>query len=173
MRYIIDACNVIFADNRLEETLTKRGFPAAREMLAGMLTKFACAEGLDEIYAVFDGSEKGAHLPRRQRESEGKVVLIYADPRADADRFIIEMVEDAPRPGEITVVSSDKFITRHVQRASAKHLGAREFLSKMRRSVRRAADPLRGEDPRKFSERGLGPREVAEWMDYFGFKDDE
>jgi predicted RNA-binding protein with PIN domain len=171
MRYIVDACNVMFCDRRLEETLEKRGFPAARAMLVQMLTKFAYAEGLDEVHAVFDGSEKGAHLPRRQRESEGKVVLIYADPRADADRFIIETVEDASRPGEITVVSSDKFISRHAQRAGARQMGAPEFLNHMRRAVKQAADPLQGEDPRKFAARGLGPREVDEWMKYFGFKE--
>lgn len=172
MKYVIDACNLIFRDRRLEETLENRGFVAAKEMLVMMLSRYAHAEGLDEIIAVFDGSEKGAHRPRRHREAAGKVVLIFADPRTDADRFIIEYVEDARRPGEITVVTSDKFIVRHVQKASGHHIGCRDFLRRMRVSIQNAADPLKGEDPRKF--RGqLSAREIEEWMKFFGFKDGE
>ena len=168
MRYVIDACNLIFSDRKLEETLENRGFQAARELLTGMLARFASSENLDEVVAVFDGSEKGAHRPRRHREAEGRVILIYADPRTDADRFIIEYVEEAKSPGEITVVSSDKFIIREVRRFQCHHEGSRDFLRKMRRARARAADPLGGEDPRKFHGT-LSPREVDEWMRYFGF----
>src|SRR5437763_4672 len=109
MRYVIDACNLIYAHPPLEETLERHGFQPARAMLVRLLSRFAHAENLDEIVAVFDGSEKGAHRPRRQNEAAGKVVLIYADPRTNADQYIIELVEEAKRPGEITVVSNDKF----------------------------------------------------------------
>jgi len=172
MRYVIDACNLIFKDRRLEETLENRGFPAAKDLLVSMLSRFAHAEGLDEVIAVFDGSEKAAHHPRRHREANGKVILIFADPRTDADRYIIEMVEDAKRPGEITVVSSDKFITRHVAKASGHHIGCRDFLRRIRKSIENAADPLKGEDPRKFNGQ-LSEREVEEWMQIFGFKPGE
>jgi predicted RNA-binding protein with PIN domain len=170
MKYVIDACNLIFRDRRLEETLEKRGFVAAKELLVSMLSRFAHAEGIDEVIAVFDGSEKAAHHPRRHREAEGKVILIFADPRTDADRYIIEHVEDAKRPGEITVVSSDKFIVRHVQKASGHTMGCRDFLRRMSVSIQRASDPLGGEDPRKFKGQ-LSDREIGEWMKYFGFTD--
>ena len=171
MHYVIDACNLIFRDRKLEETLEQQGFQTARALLVSMLTRFAHAEGVNEITAVFDGSEKGAHRPRRHKEAAGKVTLIYADPRSDADRYIIEMVEDSKRPGEMTVVTSDKFIIRHVQRAQSHHIGCRDFLRRMRESTVRARDPLHGEDPRKF--KGLTPTEIDDWMRYFGFKDDE
>ena len=170
MRYVIDACNFIFTYSPLEEAQERHGFQSARAMLVRMLSRFAHAEGLDEVVAVFDGSEKGAHRPRTQREAAGKVVLIYADPRTNADNFIIELVEDAPRPGEITVVSNDKFIVRHVQKASAHTLSCGAFLRKMRKSVEHADDPLQGEDPRKFN--GLSPREVEEWAKIMGLEDE-
>ena len=166
MKYVVDACNLIFMHNPLEETLDRHGFQSARAMLVRMLSTFAHNADLDEVTAVFDGSEKGAHRPRRQREAAGKVVLIYADPRTDADNFIIEMVEDAPRPGEFTVVSNDKFIIRHVQRAGGHTLSCGSFLKKLRSSAQRAADPLKGEDPRKYN--GLSPREIEEWAKIFG-----
>jgi predicted RNA-binding protein with PIN domain len=168
MDYVVDACNLIFRDRFLEETLDNRGFQAARAQLVAMLSTFAQTEGLKKIIAVFDGSEKAAHRPRRQSESSGKVVLFYADPRANADRMIVEMVENAKRPGEITVVSSDKGLVRQVQRAQGHSLSCRDFLRQARLSRRHAMDPLHGEDPRKFIG-NLSDREIEEWMKYFNF----
>jgi len=166
MKYVIDACNLMFMHSPLEDALDRDGFPAARALLVRMLTRFAYSENLDEVVAVFDGSEKAAHHPRRQREASGRVILIYADPRTDADNFIIELVEDAQRPGEITVVSNDKFIVRHAQRAGGHVLSCGGFLRKMKRSAEHAADPLDGEDPQKYN--GLSQREVEEWAKIFG-----
>jgi tRNA U54 and U55 pseudouridine synthase Pus10 len=42
-------------------------------------------------------------------------------------------------------------------------MSCREFLSHMRAAIQHAADPLRGEDPRKFTVGGLTPREIEEW----------
>jgi predicted RNA-binding protein with PIN domain len=171
MRYIIDACNLIFAHGPLEEALEQHGFPAARQMLVSLLSRYAHAAKLEDMIAVFDGSEKGAHRPRQQREAAGKVLLVYASPRDNADRAIIEMVEGAARPGELTVVSGDKFVVNYTRRAGAHVLGCRAFIRQARMTLKRAADPLSGEDPRKFH--GLSPREVEEWARYFGFTDDE
>jgi predicted RNA-binding protein with PIN domain len=168
MRYVIDACNLIFRDRRLEETLEKHGFQATRQLLVNMLTKFAYAEDVKQIICVFDGSEKAAHRPRRAEEAHGRIVLVYADPRTDADRYIIEMVEDAKRPGELMVVSSDKFVMRNVARASGHTIGCRDFLRQMRGAVRRAADPLGGEDPRKFNGGMMTEREMDDWMKWMG-----
>ncbi len=168
MRYIVDACNLMFRDDALETALEKGGFPEARQMLVSMLSRFAHTEKLDAIVAVFDGSEKGSHLPRRQTEATGKVMLVYADPREDADRHIIALVEDSPRPAEMTVITNDKFIIRNVRRAGGKQLGCRQFLNRMKQSARYAADPHDGEEGRKWGGT-LTEREIGEWMDYFGF----
>jgi predicted RNA-binding protein with PIN domain len=166
MKYVIDACNLIFSERRLEETLERHGFPTTRNLLAGILGRFARAAGLEEIVAVFDGSEKAMHRPRIQREELGKVVLVYADPREKADQYIIDLVRNAPQPGEITVVSNDKFVVREVQRASGHTLSCLEFQRHMRAVQQRAADPLGGEDPRKFAG-PLTSREVDEWLKWF------
>jgi len=163
MRYVIDACNLIFRDRRLEETLDRHGFPAVRDALVRLMTKFARDENVRQIICVFDGSEKAAHRPRRSEEAHGRVVLVYADPRTDADNYIIELVEDARRPGEITVVSSDKFVVRNVQKASGHTIGCRDFLRQISGAAKRAADPLGGEDPRKFNGVGMTEREMEDW----------
>jgi predicted RNA-binding protein with PIN domain len=167
MKYIIDACNLIFHDRVIEETLEHRGFPAVRALVVSILSRFAHAERLDEIVAVFDGSEKAAHRPRNEVSSDGRVRLIFANPRDQADREIIELVQDARARGQITVVTNDKFILREVTSAGARTQNSGAFLKRIRRSVRHAQDPLRGEDPRKYH--GVSPREVDEWMKIFGF----
>lgn len=163
MRYVIDACNLIFRDRRLEETLDRHGFPAVRDALVNLMTRFARVENVRQIICVFDGSEKAAHRPRRSEESHGRIVLVYADPRTDADNYIIELVEDARRPGEITVVSSDKYVVRNVQKASGHTIGCRDFLRRVQGAFRRASDPLGGEDPRKFNGGTLTDREMEDW----------
>ena len=166
MKYVIDACNLIFSDRRLEETLERHGFPETRNLLVGILARFARAAKLQQVVAVFDGSEKAMHRPRSQSEALGKVLLIYADPREKADQYIIDLVANARQPGEITVVSNDKFIVRQVLRARAHSLSCRGFQQHMREAIRRAADPLGGEDPRKFAG-PLTSREVEEWTKWF------
>lgn len=163
MQYVIDACNLIFSDRRLEEALERHGFVATKSLLVAILARFARAAKLQEVVAVFDGSEKAMHRPRIQREALGKVVLIYADPREKADQYIIDLVTKARQPGEITVVSNDKFVVREAQRAKGHTLSCREFQQQMREALRRAADPLGGEDPRKFGG-PLTQREIEDWM---------
>ncbi|MCZ7645853.1 MAG: NYN domain-containing protein [Planctomycetota bacterium] len=172
MKYVIDACNLIFHDTKLYETLDGQGFQAARALLVGRLAAFAKLERLESILAVFDGSEKAAHRSREEREAGGRVTLVYADPRSEADRYIIDLVDSAQRPGELTVVTNDKFITREVTRARGRIVSCAEFLKRMKEAERRSRrDPFAGEDPRKYA--GLSPHEVDEWMKLFDFKDDE
>ncbi|MBE7463303.1 MAG: NYN domain-containing protein [Planctomycetes bacterium] len=172
MKYVLDACNLIFHSDDLYRTLDGQGFQAARAQLVDLLEGFVRRERLDPIVAVFDGSEKGAHLAREQREAGGRVVLIYANPRDEADRVIVDLVECAQRPGQLTVVSDDKFVVREVKKARGHTLGCSAFLKRVRESARDAKrDPFQGEDPRKYA--GLADHELKEWTDLFGFKDDE
>jgi predicted RNA-binding protein with PIN domain len=168
-KYVIDACNLIFFDRTLFATYENHGFQQARMLLVSMLSRFASIEGLEQIIAVFDGSEKTAHHKHRHREAMGQVSLLFTSPRTDADHCIIEMIEDSKQPGQFTVVSNDKFIQRNVLKAGAHVMGCGNFLRTFRRRAEHAADPLRGEDPRKFH--GISQREVEEWMRYFGFEE--
>jgi predicted RNA-binding protein with PIN domain len=170
MRYIIDACNLIFQDETLSDLLEERGFPAVRAAVLRLLLRYAWQAGAEEVIAVFDGSEKAAHRSRSERSGDGKVLLLFADPRADADRAILELVRRAEAPGGFTVVTSDKSLGEGVRRAGARHLTCAQFLRGLRALERRAQDPLRGEDPRKF--KGTPAREVEQWMRIFGIDED-
>ena len=110
------------------------------------------------------------HRPRAEVCGQGHVRLIFANPRDQADQEIIDMVHGSRQPGSITVVTNDKFILREIKSAGGKSQGCGPFLKRIRRSVRRANDPLRGEDPRKYH--GISAREVDEWMEIFGFQDE-
>lgn len=174
VRYIIDAFNLVHKHDALYEALDGRGFPAVKESLVRMLARFAELEG-GEITAVFDGSPKAGGGMRHERGGDfvgaSKVELVFADPGHGADRTILDIVDSHKRPGELTIVSDDKFVANNAKRAGAHTLGCKAFLKKLLAGERAAADPLRGEDPRKY--RGLTDREVGEWMAYFGFREDE
>ena len=171
MRYVVDAFNVIFKDRQLEEVLDRQGIPAVKEAFCRMLDQYARREGIKEIWAIFDGGEKGAHRPRRNAYPGGRVTAIFSDPYDKADRYIIDLINAAENPGGITVVSSDKFVIKNCKGHGAQHISSRDLLRSIRATERSARDPLKGEDPRKY--KGLPPSELDEWMEIFGFKDDE
>ncbi|MCW8130451.1 MAG: NYN domain-containing protein [Planctomycetota bacterium] len=175
MRYVIDAFNLVHKDDGLYELLDARGFPPLKEKLLRMLAEFAEREKGAGIVAVFDGSPKAGGGLRRERGSgfvgASRIEMVFADPDHKADRTILDLIDATKRPGEITVVSDDKFVSGSAKSAGARTMSCREFLTRMRAAERRANAVGEGEDPRKF--RGLTEREVGEWMDYFGFKDDE
>ena len=175
MLFVIDAFNLIHAHDPLYELLDRRGFQPPRDELVRMLARFALHEDLERLIAVFDGSPKAGGGMRRERASgcigASKVELVFADPERGADRVIHELVEAAKRPGEITAVSDDKFVLRGVKSARGHTLGCRAFLKLMREAERRRRPTKHREDPRKY--RGLSDSEVKEWMEYFGFREDE
>jgi len=175
MLFIIDAFNLIHAHDPLYELLDQRGFPPACDALVRMLASYALNEGIQSIVLVFDGSPKAGGGMRRERAGgfvgASKIELVFADPVHKADRTILDLVEAAKRPGDITVVSDDKFVVRGVKSAQGRTLGCRAFLKSIHQSDRRRQPPKHREDPRKY--RGLTESEVKEWMDYFGFKEDE
>jgi len=175
MLFVIDAFNLIYAHEPLLDTLDARGFPAVRDTLVRVLAAHMVHAERDRVVLVFDGSPKAGGGMRHERASgfvgASKIELIFSDPDLKADRTILDLVEAAKRPGEITVVSDDKFVTRGVKSAQGRTLGCRAFLKLIHLSDRRRQPSKHPEDPRKY--RGLAASEIQEWMDYFGFKDDE
>jgi predicted RNA-binding protein with PIN domain len=172
MRYVVDAFNLAHKDRDLDRLLDQGDLRAVREAMVRKLGRFAYGQGIAGIVLVFDGSEKGAHLPQRQEIPGGKLVLVFAYP-GSADRAIIELVEADRLPGQVTVVTSDKAIIRSVGRLGAHCLTSEAFLRRVRGAERRAHDPWRGEHPGKYGTHSLSPREIEEWLRYFGFDDGE
>lgn len=169
--YILDAFNFIFQDEELEECLEERGFRPASDSLVARLIPWVRRERPQSVLLVFDGSEKGAHRPRAQRTAEERIVLFFTDPGITADRVMDEMLHRAPRPGSVIAISDDKFISRAARAAGVKCLSCKAFQRVISPAPQRAGPDRAAEDPRKYT--GLSPREVDEWMKFFGFEEED
>jgi predicted RNA-binding protein with PIN domain len=167
MRYVLDACNLIFQDRELDEMVDRRGFEATREALAQRLSRFAHAERVAEVIAVFDASGPHAGLPATQEHGAGRVRMVFARRGEKADEAIHEFIAAQRSRKEYVVVTNDKFVIRQTRGSGARHMSCGDFLRRLRAAGRRRGRDR--EDPRKFA--GLAEHEVEKWMKVFGFDD--
>lgn len=108
---------------------------------------------------VFDGHPL---RPDMAAQDLGPVSLRVAPPGADADTVIRELVERAPRPAEIIVVTSDKALYSYVKTLGASILRAHEWNALEKRLLAsRGARRGPGEKPEREDD-------VAGWLKKFG-----
>lgn len=108
---------------------------------------------------VFDGHPL---RPDMAAQDLGPVSVRVPEPGVDGDSVIRELVERAPRPGEIIVVTSDKALYSYVKTLGAPVLRAHEWNALERRGApgRPAA--------RGGSEKPEREDDVAGWLKRFG-----
>ncbi len=112
---------------------------------------------------VFDGH---ALRPDMAAQDLGPVSLRVPEPGTDADTVIRELVERAPRPGEIVVVSSDKALYSYVKTLGASVLRAHEWNTLERQVLAGRARADAREKPDREDD-------VEGWLRRFGGTKDE
>jgi predicted RNA-binding protein with PIN domain len=105
---------------------------------------------------VFDGHPL---RPEMAAQELGQVSLRVPPQGQDADTVIRELVERAPRPGELIVVSSDKALYSYCKTIGAAVLRAHEWNALERRIVKSASEA--GEKPEV-------EKDIAGWLAKFG-----
>jgi predicted RNA-binding protein with PIN domain len=105
---------------------------------------------------VFDGHPL---RPEMAAQELGLVSLRVPPQGQDADTVIRELVERAPRPGELIVVSSDKALYSYCKTMGAAILRAHEWNALERRIVKSASEA--GEKPEV-------EKDIAGWLAKFG-----
>jgi hypothetical protein len=108
------------------------------------------------VLVVFDGPppEGGP-----ERESLGRVVVLYAGTRT-ADDVILSRLVQAPRPREWVVVTDDRGLGRRARARGARVRGAAEWQAKLE-----AVAGTRDDD--RSPAGGMSPDEVQRWEAYF------
>jgi predicted RNA-binding protein with PIN domain len=109
---------------------------------------------------VFDGHPL---RPDMATQDLGLVSLRVPPPGQDADTVIRELVERAPRPAELIVVTSDKALYSYVKTLGASVLRAHEWNIQERR-IAPAGGPAAG------SEKPEREDDVEGWLRTFGSK---
>jgi len=121
MYYLIDGYNLIFSLIESKESLQ-----ALRQKIIHAIQKHFARRKVSGTL-VFDG----AH--RRDEESglsyRSPLVIAYAPKGQSADEYIVERVQVAPHPKQITVVTNDRALARHAKSAGAKVQSNEEFLT--------------------------------------------
>jgi hypothetical protein len=108
---------------------------------------------------VFDGAP---FRPELGTQELGRVVVRFPPPGSDADTVIREIVDGAPRPAELTVVSSDKAVYSYARTRGARALQAREWNALSRGGVHPARRP-----PVDTSEKPDRETDIEGWLEKF------
>jgi predicted RNA-binding protein with PIN domain len=108
--YLVDGNNVMG-----QRVGWHRDRSGARRRLVAELARFAQVEGVP-VEVVFDGAPDDT-VPGGSA-ADG-VRVHYAARGSDADTRILELVEQTPEPGRLTVVTSDRHLADLVRRLGA------------------------------------------------------
>lgn len=157
MPYLIDGNNLIGAIRVIDIR-----DPAAREKLIRLLGRFQRARN-KKVVVVFDGPPPPGARPVT---NFGGLTAIYAGPEKDADTRIRQILEESSDPKSFTVVSSDRQVYSFARWKGANAVRVMSFYKDLRSSLERL-------DSRNPQREELTPDEVHEWLDYFGFSNED
>jgi predicted RNA-binding protein with PIN domain len=110
---------------------------------------------------VFDGAPFRPELGGQQL---GGVAVRFPPTGADADSVIREMIDRAQRPGDLTVVSSDKAVYSYARTRGAAALRAHEWTALARKPGRQPSARLRRSESR---EKPDHEPDVEGWLERF------
>jgi len=120
MHYLVDAYNLLF------RTLKNRGsLEKIRQTLIEELNEVISMLNL-HVTLIFDGAEE--HLPLPTRGHYDAIELVYTPKNQTADEYIYDEVSLARTPSQMTVVTSDRELSRRCHEHRAKTLTINEFL---------------------------------------------
>lgn len=157
MPLVIDTYNVLHVTGVLPPELVV-GDPAG---LAELIARSRFA--VEAAWLVCDGVPKGA-------SRSGRVVIEGAGRGGSADDAIVAIVGRSSAPRRMTVVTSDRGLTRRVRSRGVEVLRSEEFLAMLVDDLSRVRGKRGAGKPRPASPRRsvpLSEREVAGWMEVF------
>ncbi len=136
---IVDGYNLIRQVEELRR-LERREMEAARRELVDLLSDYHQIRG-HQVTIVFDGTESGNLEESRQRRKG--IGIVFSSHGETADDLIVRMVTGL-REGAV-VVSSDREISRSIEKLGATPIASPEFMDKLENAL--DGDPAEnGED---------------------------
>ena len=105
MHYLIDGYNFIFAKKDTDE----KDLLSERKDLISLIAK-AFAKSRDSITIVFDAKHQSLFNYASFEDFE-KIEIVYSPKNETADDYILELIEYCKNPKEITVITSDNYLS--------------------------------------------------------------
>jgi predicted RNA-binding protein with PIN domain len=158
MPYLIDGNNLLGTVKSLDLNA-----PGARESLTTLLSRYRSAKG-NAITVVYDGPPPAG---MRDDIHMGKLRVIYAGPKSDADSVIKRIVREAKNPKSYIVVSTDKQVFSYCKWAGAEAIKCDIFFNDMQKVFAQLPDS------KSAPKNKLSENEVDDWLDYFGMEEEE
>ena len=122
---IIDGYNVLHTQPHLV-TLMRSDMEQARHQLVRQIEAAALSMA-DHVTLVFDGKERGID----EALSRPRFEVVYASKELSADGLIERLVDKAPTPECICVITSDTLEQRTVSGSGAYTMSAHEFMNQL------------------------------------------
>ncbi len=135
---MVDGYNLLFA-------VGKKPRESDRNDLLNVLAAYKSRKNVD-ITVVFD-RKTGDPAEGRQVLMHQGVRVVFTAPFQEADEIIRDAVDDAKRPKDILVVSSDKAgVSKYCRKVGAEVIGSKEFYEFLQRSRSGSGNTSRGKD---------------------------
>lgn len=125
MYYLIDGYNLLFFQDESKSTLHSQ-----RQNIVRLLQKEFSHLGLEGI-VVFDGSHQADEQSGLSYKSP--LIIAYSPKGQTADRYILEKLESAKVPSDVTVVTNDKSLASQVRALGAHTSNLKMFYSQLER----------------------------------------
>ena len=154
---IIDGYNFILRTGHVDQQ-NINALESARHELITKLSSYKASKQV-KITVVFDGQ---AEYFDQHTSSPSGINVVFSNPPQNADRVIVNMIENASLTGNITIVSSDNFIRTSAGSLGCQILTSGEFAQKL---IQKPANDY----SEKYS-KNMSQIELDEWMKIF--KDD-
>ena len=124
MEYLVDGYNVI----KFSEMFSARTLELQRDKLIDFILKYN-PQGNNKVTIVFDCRSSNPYETDGYTTTTIKgIKTIFSEGQKSADDVIVEYVEKAQKPYNITVVTNDKGIFRRIGGKGAKKMAVSEFI---------------------------------------------
>ena len=148
MEFLIDGYNVI----KFSEMFSARTLELQRDKLIDFILKYN-PQGNNKVTIVFDCRSSNPYEVDGYTTTTIKgIKTIFSEGQKSADDVIVEYVEKAQKPYNITVVTNDKGIFRRIGGKGAKKMAVAEFIYNRAKEQTRPNNIIRMKQKDDFSE---------------------
>lgn len=161
-RLIVDGYNLLHAAGLSQARYRPGDLQRQRHKLLTRLAGLLNDRERRHCTVAFDAFEAPPGLDRRA--SHGELTILFAAPGSDADALIESLVESAPDPSHLLVISSDNRVQQAARRGRATACTSEEFLEVVQRRHDAATSGPTGASPGKTT----GQSDVDYWERQFG-----
>ena len=148
MEFLVDGYNVI----KFSEIFSARTLELQRDKLIDFILKYN-PQGNNKVTIVFDCRSSNPYEADGYTTTTIKgIKTIFSEGQKSADDVIVEYVEKAQKPYNITVVTNDKGIFRRIGGKGAKKMAVAEFIYNRAKEQTRPNNIIRMKQKDDFSE---------------------